>query len=146
MDHVLGLISEGKCSSGLWLTFQTLLDTASICNSILEKISWERRLSLGFSCEMVMTSTLGESHRFLKDYRKVHERLNACWKISCLAVNGQSFLVIDGYLLNLVENGSYRPFLEEDTRVKIYSYKITKKKSYKNSRFDQWSTTGCCRF
>ena len=26
--------------------------------------------------------------------------LNASWKISCLAVNGQSFLVIDGYLLN----------------------------------------------
>ena len=32
---------------------------------------------------------------------KVHGRLNASWKISCLAVNGQSFLVIDGYLLNL---------------------------------------------
>ena len=32
--------------------------------------------------------------------RKVHGRLNASWKISCLAVNGQSFLVIDGYLLN----------------------------------------------
>ena len=30
----------------------------------------------------------------------VHERLNASWKISSLAVNGQSFLVIDGYLLN----------------------------------------------
>jgi hypothetical protein len=25
---------------------------------------------------------------------------NASWKISSLAVNGQSFLVIDGYLLN----------------------------------------------
>ena len=33
--------------------------------------------------------------------RKVHGRLNASWKISSLAVNGQSFLVIDGYLLNL---------------------------------------------
>ena len=32
--------------------------------------------------------------------RKVHGRLNASWKISSLAVNGQSFLVIDGYLLN----------------------------------------------
>jgi len=32
--------------------------------------------------------------------RKVHGRLKASWKISCLAVNGQSFLVIDGYLLN----------------------------------------------
>ena len=27
--------------------------------------------------------------------------LNALWKICCLVVNGQSFLVIDGYLLNL---------------------------------------------
>ena len=33
---------------------------------------------------------------------KVHGRLNASWKISSLAVNGQSFLVIDGYLLNPV--------------------------------------------
>ena len=31
----------------------------------------------------------------------VHGRLNASWKISCLAVNGQSFLVIDGYLIIL---------------------------------------------
>ena len=30
----------------------------------------------------------------------VHRRLNASWKICSLAVNGQSFLVIDGYLLN----------------------------------------------
>ncbi len=30
--------------------------------------------------------------------RKVHGKLNASWKISSLAVNGQSFLVIDGYL------------------------------------------------
>ena len=36
--------------------------------------------------------------------RKVHGRLNASWKISCLAVNGQSFLVIDGYLLNPVDH------------------------------------------
>ena len=28
----------------------------------------------------------------------VHGKLNASWKISSLAVNGQSFLVIDGYL------------------------------------------------
>ena len=34
------------------------------------------------------------------DERKVLGRLNASWKISSLAVNGQSFLVIDGYLLN----------------------------------------------
>ena len=34
--------------------------------------------------------------------REVHGRLNASWKISSLAVNGQSFLVIDGYLLNPV--------------------------------------------
>ena len=33
---------------------------------------------------------------------KVHGRLNASWKICSLAVNGQSFLVIDGYLLNSV--------------------------------------------
>ena len=30
-------------------------------------------------------------------------RLNASWKMSSLAVNGQSFLVIDGYLLNLAK-------------------------------------------
>ena len=32
--------------------------------------------------------------------RKVHRNMNASWKICSLAVNGQSFLVIDGYLLN----------------------------------------------
>ena len=37
-----------------------------------------------------------------KRLRKVHGRLNASWKISSLAVNGQSILVIDGYLLNLL--------------------------------------------
>ena len=31
---------------------------------------------------------------------KIHGKLNASWKISSLAVNGQSFLVIDGYLLD----------------------------------------------
>ena len=31
--------------------------------------------------------------------RNVHGRLNGSWKICSLAVNGQSFLVIDGYLL-----------------------------------------------
>ena len=30
-----------------------------------------------------------------------HERLRGSWKICSLAVNGQSFLVIGGYLLNL---------------------------------------------
>lgn len=33
-------------------------------------------------------------------WRNTHGRLNASWKICSLAVNGQSFLVIDGYLLN----------------------------------------------
>jgi hypothetical protein len=33
-----------------------------------------------------------------KDRRNVHGKLNASWKISSLAINGQSFLVIDGYL------------------------------------------------
>ena len=32
--------------------------------------------------------------------RKIHGSLSVCWKICCLGVNGQSFLVIDGYLLN----------------------------------------------
>merc|ERR1712060_424621 len=36
----------------------------------------------------------------VKKKRNVHGRLNASWKICFLAVNGQSFLVIDGYLLN----------------------------------------------
>ena len=36
----------------------------------------------------------------LQDRRNVHGRLNASWKICSLAVKGQSFLVIDGYLLN----------------------------------------------
>jgi hypothetical protein len=31
----------------------------------------------------------------------IHGRLNASWKICSLVVNRQSFLVIDGYLLNL---------------------------------------------
>jgi hypothetical protein len=35
-----------------------------------------------------------------KEKRNVHGRLNASWKICSLAVNGQSFLVIFGYLLN----------------------------------------------
>ena len=35
-----------------------------------------------------------------KDKGKIHGKLNASWKISSLAVNGQSFLVIDGYLLD----------------------------------------------
>merc|ERR1711890_50421 len=35
-----------------------------------------------------------------KEKRNVHGRLNASWKICFLAINGQSFLVIDGYLLN----------------------------------------------
>ena len=35
-----------------------------------------------------------------KRKRKIHGKLNASWKISSLAVNGQSFLVIDGYLLD----------------------------------------------
>ena len=34
----------------------------------------------------------------------VHGRLNASWKICSLAAKGQSFLVIDGYLLNLLYN------------------------------------------
>merc|ERR1740129_2217722 len=36
-----------------------------------------------------------------KKKSKIHGKLNASWKISFLAVNGQSFLVIDGYLLDL---------------------------------------------
>merc|ERR1712190_59607 len=44
-----------------------------------------------------------ESKRYklcVRKKRKVHGRLKASWKISCLAVNGQSFLVIDGYLFS----------------------------------------------
>ena len=37
---------------------------------------------------------------------KIHGKLNASWKISSLAVNGQSFLVIDGYLLNPFHHSS----------------------------------------
>lgn len=37
----------------------------------------------------------------LTDERIIHGRLNASWKICSLVVNRQSFLVIDGYLLNL---------------------------------------------
>merc|ERR1712161_46641 len=46
---------------------------------------------------------MGESKRYklwIRKKRKIHGRLNASWKISFLAVNGQSFLVIDGYLLD----------------------------------------------
>ena len=53
--------------------------------------------------EVISASFLGltaASHQSSKKrLRKVHGRLNASWKISSLAVNGQSFLVIDGYLL-----------------------------------------------
>ena len=45
-----------------------------------------------------------------------HGRLNASWKISSLAVNGQSFLVIDGYLLILLGNHFF--FLD------IFSHRI----------------------
>ena len=38
----------------------------------------------------------------------VHGRLNASWKICSLAVNGQSFLVIDGYLLNSQTNSKVK--------------------------------------
>jgi hypothetical protein len=34
----------------------------------------------------------------------IHGILNASWKICSLVVNGQSFLVIDGYLQNLFWN------------------------------------------
>ena len=51
------------------------------------------------------------------DIRKVHRKLNASWKICSLAVNGQSFLVIDGYLLNSFING-------------IISYSVSKVKDY----------------
>merc|ERR1711876_82925 len=47
---------------------------------------------------------MGESKRYklwVRKKRKIHGRLNASWKISFLAVNGQSFLVIDGYLQDL---------------------------------------------
>jgi hypothetical protein len=37
----------------------------------------------------------------VKEKRIIPRLLNASWKICFLVVNGQSFLVIDGYLLNL---------------------------------------------
>ena len=42
--------------------------------------------------------------------------MNGSWKISSLAVNGQSFLVIDGYLLNPVMLG------REDKKGRDISY------------------------
>ena len=39
-----------------------------------------------------------------EDGRIIHGILNASWKICSLVVNGQSFLVIDGYLQNLFWN------------------------------------------
>jgi len=47
-------------------------------------------------------SSSSRSHQSSKEIKKrnVHGRLNASWKICSLAVNGQSFLVIFGYLLN----------------------------------------------
>ena len=56
------------------------------------------------TCLSLTAATFFPEHSIFKQEnkeRKVHGRLNASWKISCLAVNGQSFLVIDGYLLNL---------------------------------------------
>ena len=48
---------------------------------------------LGFEESLRKVSSSGE--------RIIHGILNALWKICSLVVNGQSFLVIDGYLLNL---------------------------------------------
>jgi hypothetical protein len=42
-----------------------------------------------------------EAIESVKAQRIIHGILNALWKICSLVVNGQSFLVIDGYLLNL---------------------------------------------
>ena len=38
-----------------------------------------------------------------KTERIIHGRLNASWKICSLVVNRQSFLLIDGYLLNFFQ-------------------------------------------
>merc|ERR1712060_459452 len=60
--------------------------------------SWNFLSSIGSGITLLSFAILKKKK---KKKRKVHGRLNASWKISCLAVNGQSFLVIDGYLLNL---------------------------------------------
>jgi len=52
----------------------------------------------------------------------VHGRLNASWKICSLAVNGQSFLVIDGYLLNLRKESVNQKLSIEILEVKITGF------------------------
>ena len=54
-------------------------------------------LCQAYMCSAYESLSLSNQHSI---QRKVHGRLNASWKISSLAVNGHSFLVIDGYLLN----------------------------------------------
>ncbi len=53
-----------------------------------------------------LVPAITSSPNFNRWQGKVHGRLNASWKISCLAVNGQSFLVIDGYLLKFESYGT----------------------------------------
>ena len=56
-----------------------------------------------------------------KEEGNVHGRLNASWKICSLAVNGQSFLVIDGYLLNLGMIASF-PLRDEYNSSRLMTY------------------------
>ena len=50
--------------------------------------------------EIPLVKPFLESSLINESERNVHGRLKASWKICSLAVNGQSFLVIDGYLLS----------------------------------------------
>ena len=47
--------------------------------------------------------------------------VNSCYEISSLAVNGQSFLVIDGYLLNPVTSRNPNPGLRAQETSSISS-------------------------
>jgi len=60
--------------------------------SLRNKIMWKKWFIFHLISSM--------KDRWRKRWGNVHGKLNASWKICSLAVNGQPFLVIDGYLLN----------------------------------------------
>ena len=61
-------------------------------------LDWSQLAAQEFQRSSTGSKLLSRDRKVMKG--NVHGRLIASWKICSLAVNGQSFLVIDGYLLN----------------------------------------------
>ena len=64
----------------------------------LMPLDWSQLAAQEFQRSSTGSKLLSRDRKVMKG--NVHGRLIASWKICSLAVNGQSFLVIDGYLLN----------------------------------------------